>query len=339
MTRQDKPGDRRWEILILTHGGPGIGGGHLSRCRALAEALAEEGCSLAWCVNQAGACTLSAGPAGKGERYILEDPFSPEQLPDVRDLARKADLVIVDSYSPDLHYLKQLKAEAPLMVIDDFGDRPVEEPCDLLLNYNLNAGEIPYEEMPGQPRLLGPRWVLLRPEVGQALPVKGHYVFFVAGATDLLGVTEDLVRFWEPDWPALKAVLGPMVPGDLVKRCRELAKAKSNVELLHAPGDFLDRMAAAGKVICTSSVTAYEALALKKDLAVFQVADNQVGIGRAIQGQGYGNDLGWWGNSMKDRIAAFLKTPPAVPADAVNPGGAKETARYLIRMLEERGTA
>lgn len=255
-------------------------------------------------------------PAVGLSRFVpLADPFSMgsgvrESLAPLFD---GIDFVVVDSYRASSPWLAWVAERRPLIVIDDFRDRPVERYATALLNYNLDAERWPYELFPNRLRLLGPAYALLRPEVAfwadqidSGTLLSGEDVLFVAGASDMAGATESILRWWDESWPPLSAVLGPLVDASLQRRCRAAADGKENVALLEAPNDFLERMARSGRVICTSSVTAYEALALGRPLAVFQVADNQRGIGEAIQAKGLGHDLGFWGSFGRGDLEAVL---------------------------------
>ena len=255
---------------------------------------------------------------GMSRFFPLADPFSTDS--DGREsldpLFDGIDFVVVDSYRASSPWLAWVAERRPLVVIDDFRDRPVERYAAALLNYNLDAERWPYEFFPDRLRLLGPAYALLRPEVASLADqidsgtlLSGEDVLFVAGASDMAGATESVLRWWDGSWPPLSAVLGPLVDASLRRRCRAAADGKENVTLLEAPSDFLERMARSGRVICTSSVTAYEALALDRPLAVFQVADNQRGIGEAIQARGLGIDLGFWGSFGRGDLETVLSLP------------------------------
>lgn len=327
-------------LLIVTHGGPGIGGGHISRCLALASALGEFGYSVSFAVNSGGVGLLGARAE---EAFVSDKLFSsdPAGLPGLPGVVDGCDFAVVDSYEASPEWLAALASCCSLVVIDDLADRPVGPFSSVLLNHNLGADSLRYDLAPSSLALLGPDYALLRPEVscwsrrlGEGGVLLEEAVFFVAGASDVGGVTERVLGWWQPRWPHLKAVVGPLTDKESRSRCRGRAGGKPNVTLLEAPENFLEEMARSERVICTSSVTAYEALALRKPLAVFQVASNQEGIGAAIEELHLGRNLGRFGSFGADEVEAFLDLAPLVPPAVVNPEGAKAAASALAAFFE-----
>jgi len=320
-----------------------MGGGHLSRCQALASALERFGVSVRWVVNPEARRSLQ----GSFDVVLpLEDPFSTDSggIAALGSFLDSASLVIVDSYAATTTWLESMAIRHPLLVIDDFRDRPVELKTTGILNYNLNAERIPYEKIPGQLQLLGPHYALLRPEVGQLAEMIGgdpedveDYIFFVAGASDTANVTIKIISWWKENWPPLVAILGPLVPKDYILSCQTVVQNKANVTALQAPAEFLRLMNRARKVICTSSVTAYEALALRKNIAVFQVAQNQVGIALESAGQNLATDMGFWGTFGPEEIERFLYSPMTLPPPVVNPQGADAAAEELKKHFFPKG--
>jgi len=388
-------------FLFLTHGGSRIGGGHLSRCLALAGAFEELGVPCLWAVDPESRALLPEGavaldreedPFALGAEHLRSLLFGVPSRFSLRssegDGASEAPGssarpgrgirgILVDSYAPSLEWLRILAGKTPLVVIDDDRSRPVERVARVLINYNLNAEEIPYGESGwgevrgagGAPRLLlGPRYALIRPEVARlvqsrplprdggmegggslASPPKSverifprgngggrsgtRFVLLVSGGADAAGVTEEVVRGWEEDLLPLRAVLGPRVAPERAERLMAEARGRENVRVLRAPADFPALLAEAELVACTSSVTAYEALALGRRLIVFQTAENQAGIGRKIGRMGWGIDLGRWGTGSCEGLRAAVRRPPDVPPPLVNPQGALEVAREVLREL------
>ena len=369
MISRREPGLR---ALFVTHGGASVGGGHLSRSFALALALRDCGVDVNFALNAEGAASFAGAArgafAGTFRAASFADPFSmaSDERGSLAPFFDGVDFAVVDSYRASLPWLAWAAERLPLVVIDDFRDRPVERHATALLNYNLDAEVWPYAFASGTLRLLGPDYALLRPEVALWADriadevTSGKAVFFVAGASDMAGVTASVISWWKEEWPPLMAVVGPLVEEPYRQLCRAEAAERENVALLEAPPDFVERMARSGLVICTSSVTAYEALALRRPLAVFQVADNQRGIGEAIQAKGLGVDLGPWGSFGCPHLEALIRrfcgkdspagedekgrfvsarggpgATPSAPARAVvNPRGAHRAAAALVGFFE-----
>jgi spore coat polysaccharide biosynthesis predicted glycosyltransferase SpsG len=268
---------------------------------------------------------------GGGLVKAFLDPFG-------EDLSRVAGLLdavypgfcVVDSYEASPSVLDTLRALVPLVVIDDLRRFPVEEHCEAVLNYGFRAPKMGYKGIGNL--LLGPRYALLREQFWDVEKRPGARHLVVSGAADPLGVTPKLIRWWrEFDLPGADFVIGPMVDHELRKAAEEEAGRASHVRLIRAPRDLPLIMANSRAVICTSSVTAYEALGLEKPVVVFQVADNQVETGQAIEDMGLGVNLGPWGSwGAKDLLRA-LNAMFAPPAGVVNPRGAVVAAMELLK--------
>ena len=316
------------EVRVFCEGGPGIGGGHLSRCAALGAAWVRMGGSCTFRVNRD--APPGFHPQGCGVERV-EDPLDLSCWPPFP----LGVLGVVDSYRIDPRWLDQAAKRLPLVAVDDGRSFPLEEQVGGVLNYNLHAPNLGYG---GEGLLLlGPRFALLRPAFWDLEPRQGEGVLLVAGASDPSGVTGTVLSWWRRDWPRLEAVSGPLVSPQERARCHALARDRGNAEVRDAPPDLPERMARAGRVLCTSSVTCYEALGLRKPLGVFQVADNQVPIGAAVAAQGLGTNLGPWGTWGPEELDRWLRSAPSSPPGVVNPRGALEAAEALRRFAETRG--
>lgn len=315
-------------VLLVTHGGPGIGGGHVLRCRSLATALDQRGRRCRWVASP------EARPLFSKEDDVVAwcDPFGPEGILMLRRMVAPGTLVVVDSYAPSAAWFHAMAERAPLVVVDDHRERPVEEWAVGILNHNLGAETLPYGRQEGVGFWLGPHYALLRPVFWDLRGEDHGYVLAVVGASDPLGATEVLMAWWNPFWPPLHAVIGPLVSADRRRACHRLAAESANVLAVDAPDDLPERMAKAGRVLCTASVTAYEALALRKPLTVFQVAENQRRIGLEIARRGLGTDLGFWGTWGEDALAEALRAPWEIPPAVVNPRGALAAAAALCAL-------
>ena len=321
-------------ILFLTHGGSTIGGGHISRCFALAEAFEEMGVSVFWLVNPEGAVLLREKGVGADSIAEIEDPFS-SSLERIMSTVEQfsPSLCLIDSYAHTLDLLAALRKKCLLAIIDDERRRPVEEECDFVLNYNLGAEKIGY--IPRRAEfLLGPRYTLLRRGFRDITPEEGESILILLGASDPLNAGEEFVQWWKEEWPPAGLVLGPLVKRERVDSLMSAAKIKNNFTVLFNPPTLPVLMAGARAVICTSSVTSYEALALGKPLTVFQVAQNQVLIGREIAMQNLGKNLGYWGTWGQPELEGALSFSSFKPQRrAVNARGAIEAAAALLKSL------
>lgn len=319
------------DVLIITHGGPSVGGGHVSRCFALAEAFASLGVSVKWLVNDHAAKMLAKREIGEERVITVENPFAENVPPASLPRAAGMPLIcVVDSYEASPGFLAEVRGVCKTALIDDCRPRPLERECDVLLNYNLNAPTLGYETGHAE-LLLGAEYALLRSDFWSLSPTEGKGILIIPGASDLLNTSGQFAKWWGDDWPAAELVLGPLVEHLAAERLIESARLWRNLSFLRDPQDLPARMARAGAVLCTSSVTSYEALSLRKPLTVFQTADNQLEIGREIERRGLGVNLGPWGEWGREKLRQALENLLPAPVAVVNPRGAKRAAAELLK--------
>lgn len=319
------------EIAIITHGSPSIGGGHLSRCRALAEGFAFLGVAAYWIVNPEGAKFLADIGVSNHLVHVVDTPFDAGAEGMLSALSRISPfLSIVDGYDASPSFMEKVLRLSPAALIDDCRVRSVERECAVLLNYNLNGLRLGYEEGFAH-LLLGPEFALLRREFWDLEPEEGHAILIIPGASDLLNTSGYFISWWGDDWPKADLVLGPLVDSAVAEDLTERASGLPNLSVVRNPPDLPDLMARSRAVVCTSSVTSYEALALRKPLIVFQTAENQEAIGAEIARLGLGANLGRWGEWGAADLKRKLDGPPPIPPASVNPKGALSAASELLR--------
>ncbi len=303
-------------ILILADGGPSIGGGHISRCRALAASLEEGGFSVRFCIPEAAGGDFP----DFGSPAFYSELHRPGQFDGV-------DMVIADSYRLSPSILEGIRHYAKLMIVDDFRHLPVDRHADFILNYNVGSDSIPYGD--NVVKLLGPKYCLLRRSFRELVPKDDGFVLFVAGSSDIGGATLDMARWYGPSWPPVVAVLGPMVSDDYRREVFDAAQGKEGLTVWRAPRSFDDLISRASKVVCTSSVTSYEALALGKPTVVFQVAENQRAIGATLSSLGWGHNLGWWLDVTESSLLEGITVATPPPKGCIPLDGADQVAKII----------
>ena len=319
------------DVLIITHAGPTVGGGHASRCFALAEGFASLGVSVKWLVNEYAAGMLAR--RGVNEEYVVveDNPFAEHILPSaLYQTGAKSRICVVDSYEASPLFLAEVRATCKTALIDDCRTRPAEQDCDILLNYNLNATSLGYETGCAK-LLLGPEYALLRSDFWELAPGGGERILIIPGASDPLNTGAQFAAWWGEGWPKAELVLGPLVSSSVAENLGGAAGPFRNLSVARDPADLPGRMAGARAVLCTSSVISYEALSLCKPLAVFQTAENQIGIGREIARLGLGVNLGPWGDWGASELRQALENLSPVQKQAVNPRGAVHAAKALLK--------
>jgi spore coat polysaccharide biosynthesis predicted glycosyltransferase SpsG len=315
--------------VIITNAGPDIGGGHLSRCFALSQALETYGISCSWILNEDASSQARAfGIRGK---FFLRDIFSGKSI----EIARDADFAVVDSYLAPSDFFRDISGAVKLVVIDDPHDKGVEFFANVVINYGLGASREFYKSRRCR-YLLGPGYALLRREFWALEPEARDYVLFAPGAADVAGASQDMARLWDASRPELVIVLGPLVPERSRRAVAEISSGRENIKILHNPGDFPLILSRARLVICTASVTAYEALAMEKRLALFYVADNQKYLGGYLMKIGAARDLGDWSRMDPDKLEGALDFEPdrSRLRGLVRKDGARACAASVLHLLE-----
>lgn len=317
-------------VLLITNAGPDIGGGHLSRCLALAQALEAHNLECRWLLNREASSQAEA--LGVGNAAFVRNPFDEEAVGGLPAF----DFAVVDSYLCPASFCARLRERGNVVAIDDLRDRGVERFASVVINYAIGARREFYAS--GACRyLLGPAYALLRREFWSLKPREGGYVLFAPGAADVLGCSRRMIEWWRPEWPRLLAVLGALVPEEGRRAAARAASARPNVDVTTAPPDFARLLADAGMVVCSASVTAYEALAMRKRLAVFSVAPNQEGLGGELRRLGAAYDMGGWETVSAGVIEEALAFSPGrgVLEKLVRADGAARCAAELLSILGE----
>jgi len=197
-----------------------------------------------------------------------------------------ADLFIVDHYSLDASYEKNIHATF-LMVIDDLMNR--EHFCDLIFDQNITARAEGYHALMKKREILylmGPKFALLRSEF-QALrqavdkeqfncPVQNVVVFF--GGADEQGHTLNLARSLKPDH--LKKYNFTFVQSSThpdFSSLQDLQKNHPEIRIQGFVEDFAQLMLSADLFIGAGGTTSWERASLGVASALVAVAENQVG--------------------------------------------------------------
>lgn len=326
-----------FKILLITHAGKDIGGGHLSRCFALSQGLEELGAKTSWILND--------DSKGMARELVLRnvefvpDPFNAENFHYIKAYD-DVDLVVVDSYTADNAFFTSLqKFKLKILTISDFSGGVGEKFSSILVDYSINALEKSYlyEEAPDCRYLLGPEYALLRKDFWHLNSDDLGYVLLIPGASDVAGVGDTVAGWWKAEWPMLKLVCGPLVSKDKELSIRNIAEDKQNISVLRSPENLPVLIAQADVVVCSASVTMYEALALNKKTAIFTVADNQIGADSYLSENNLAYNLGLWSQVAQNSFAEIFSFEPARNSleHLVNPKGALKCAGEILETLEK----
>lgn len=193
-------------IVFRVDAGVKIGTGHVMRCLVLAELLHQRGANITFVCRKLDGDLI---PLIKEKRFsVITLTGEVEKDAEETKLALKGlnvDWLVVDHYQIDHKWEKQLKNNVRrIMVIDDLANRPHD--CDLLLDQNFyDHLESRYNDLVSDrcKRLLGPRYLLLRPEFIEARKkivkrdgvVRRLFIFY--GGSDPTNETTKVLRALE----------------------------------------------------------------------------------------------------------------------------------------------
>lgn len=268
----------RMRFAFVTHGGAGIGLGHVRRCLALARGLSSQGFDVAFVVG------LDASVARQMEEAGFEVTPAAWEV-DAGIAARLvresgADAVVVDAYAATPALFDALRAAAAQVVaVDDLADRPV--PVDVVINGGVGAESLPYGPADGRRLLLGPQYALIdagyaeasarqvRDQIGRVLVTLGGSVH--PGALQAAVAAVDA---------ALQSAVVDIVAGPYAEATTgldEIVRRRGDRIVLrrHVP-DLRPLMLAADVAITGAGMTLYELAATAVPSVMVMTGANQV---------------------------------------------------------------
>jgi UDP-2,4-diacetamido-2,4,6-trideoxy-beta-L-altropyranose hydrolase len=305
-------------IVFRADGGPMIGGGHIARCRVLADELARRGWRCAFAVLPETAATMRAVIASRHEIFTL--PAEGHGL----------EAAAIDAHFPGGvavlitdHYQRDGMFEGParkwtdtIVAIDDLANR--RHDCDLLVDATL--GRKPERYSGGAvpelcQLLLGPHYALLKPDFATAraasLARRRHpelrRVLLSFGSTDPLDATGDCLKAFAEMGPPVEidVVLGAAAPN--LAQVRERVAGLTHARL-HVETDAMARlMTEADIAFGGAGSTSWERCCLGLPAFGAILADNQLEIATALAASGAAMIAGPWrpgmGYAMVQRLS------------------------------------
>lgn len=326
-------------VIFRCDASPAIGGGHVARCRALADAMTE----LGWrCVfaGMAGADAVPMAGDAAAQAAALRMRF-----PD------GAALLVVDHYGLDAAFEHACRGWARrILVIDDLADR--RHDCDILLDAGADADAARYRALVGDEArlLLGPGFAPLRAEFQRArvtamarraadTPARRVLVSF--GSTDPRDATRRVLSALLPlrSEIAIDVAIGSAAPG-LARLRQDLDRS---VTLHVDASDMAGLMSRADLGIGAGGTTIWERCCLGLPAVLLTLAENQRPNARALAARGAAIDLGDVGDgtagAILDGVLGLLRDAGArramsTAAAALCDG--RGVQRALVAMLGER---
>lgn len=301
-----------------------IGSGHVFRCLALAEELRKRGAVCTFlCRLHPGHLVEKIRSAGFEVLVmdLVDEPVASPSLPahaawlgcawqtDVAacraKLDRVADWLVVDHYSLDAHWEREMRAACrSLMVIDDLADRMHD--CDVLLDQTLGrstADYAPHRILGPTKLLLGPSFALLRPEFAQrraaslARREDNHLqrILVTMGGVDRPNATTTVLKALDACHLlapcSVTVVLGSSAPW--LNQVRAIATGMSlPCVVVSDVSNMAELMSESDLAIGAAGSTAWERCCLGLPSLMLVLAPNQRWISEALDSVGAARDIG-----------------------------------------------
>ena len=290
-----------------------IGAGHVSRCLALAEALADAGWRIGFVV---GADTLSIVPALAKSGYALRvlEPYEQDVAILCTQAAAGADLLVVDHYKKGASFETGCRSFArKILVLDDATGRRHE--CDILVDAGAVGGECYAGLVPSRARVLtGPAYALLRRSFtlhrDEALTRRDgrqvKKILVSCGATDPANATAAILDVLDDVTSEIPVVVVLSSKATHVDAIR--ARSGSNVRLLLDVENMAELMSNADLGIGAAGSTAFERAVLGLPAIVVALADNQRGVAQLMSAAGGAADAGTLDCGFGARMRGLVKT-------------------------------
>ncbi|MBQ1543027.1 MAG: UDP-2,4-diacetamido-2,4,6-trideoxy-beta-L-altropyranose hydrolase [Caulobacteraceae bacterium] len=281
-------------ILFVVDGGPRIGGGHLMRCRTLAEALRARGARTDFVVPS-GAAAIAASVLGGGWERAgpgREAPLVRVAAPG-EDLATSAaafadaipaDALVFDGYALAAADETRAARGRPVLALDDLADRP--HACDLLVDSGLGRAARDYAGLvpDGATVLAGPGYAPIREDFARARPAAlarreaagpVSTVLVSLGLTDLGGVSGRVARTLAPLLGPARMVVALGGGAPSLAALEAMAAADARLDLRVDAPDMAALCAEADIAVGAGGGSAWERATLGLPALTLVLADNQ----------------------------------------------------------------
>lgn len=322
--------------LFRCDASPAVGAGHVTRCLALAEALAETGWRIEFAAGRGTAAIVPAITDGGFYQHELSSDAEEEPAA-LRDFCPDGvDLFVVDHYQRDIHFEKACRGWArQILVLDDATGR--RHDCDFLLDAATSDHSVYDGCVPGHARLmLGLPYALVRRSFvarrhaalkrRDGRPVEKILVSF--GATDPRNLT--LVALDALDRYAGNLSITVALSSRALHLDEVRSKLRAQTQLMLDP-DMAVLMSEADLAIGAAGATSYERALLGLPSIILTVAENQRGLMKVLTDAGAAADGGSLGNDKIERLEALTAS---LIDDAK---GRSEMTRAASQLIDGRG--
>ena len=287
---------RSARVVIRCDVGPGVGVGHVMRCLALAEGLAERSHEVVFLADLDSVPWAREQVVSRGFGYVAPLAEVAEETSAVARLHPW--LVVVDSYLLPAAVYDDLSAGDAVVLSFTDGD-PQWRRGHLLLDQNIGAENDVWTMTSGARRLAGLEYALMRDSIRSLRPPRPREeaaavpsVFAFFGGTDAVGAA--------PAVATALAATGLPFRATFVAARAELAEELARVRLaggqeLEVTGpvsDLASRATAADLVLSAAGTSSWELFCLGSAAAFVCVADNQVASYQRVLDENLAGGLG-----------------------------------------------
>ncbi len=290
------------KIAIRVDTNKTIATGHVMRSMAVAAQLIRMGADVHVISADEGVCPFVGKTDERINSHIMDTDWSDmeAELPALIEYLRSEGInrLLVDSYQVTASYFDKLR-EAGIHVayMDDLCARAYS--VDALINYNICAPHMGYEEMYGASTklYLGPEYAPLRSQFAETISQNGTGIFLTTGGSDSFGIAEMVIRaISEND------LTGSNLIGDENAPVAETGQGSDGTPKIHLlagryyePTEYVLQAVESGKVVLHQNVdsvaevmstcklaissggsTLYELCAIGIPAISFTFADNQI---------------------------------------------------------------
>jgi len=260
------------KVIIVTEGGEIGGLGHVQRCLAISQAFEEKGIKSKFIVN-----------GDDSIKKVLKEKNCQicnwlKKRNEFFGLAKKVDIVIIDSYLGDISFYKKLSELARVPVyIDD--NKRLDYPRGIVVNGGIHARELKYLKKDSIRYLLGNQYAPLRKlfwEVrGRETRDEIESIMVTTGGHDPQNVMPKIVKFLKVNYPVLRKdiIIGNAFGNiDAIKR-----EIDQNTSLIYFPDTkkMKDIMLRSDIAISSGGQTLYEFARVGVPTIAFLQAENQ----------------------------------------------------------------
>ena len=327
-------------LILRADGGPGIGGGHVMRSLALAQAWSEAGGRAVFC-TAALAPSLQQRLVDEGFGCIAVDAKAGSGSDAEATIAAAkslgARIVVVDGYQFPVAFHQRLRdAGLRTAALDDNGESGAYVD-DLVINQNRHASPALYAQRADHTRLLlGTEYALLRREFrkrqdpARTFPASARQLLVTLGAADPLNVTAAVIACIDPALPPQAEII--VVVGGSNPHADAIAAHAArlpNSRVLRDPGDSMPRlMATADLAVCAGGSTMWEMACMGVPFIPIVIAENQRQAAMAMARDGY---------PAIEAAAVERELPAVVAALAADPSRREALSRRGRQLVDGRG--